>query len=122
MIQAGNATVFVTDMDRAIDFYTNVLGMKLRARYENHWAEVEVKDLVIGLHPKTDNSPAPGTPGAIQIGLSVEKSLDDVVSELTKKGVNFTGPIIDDKAGRFVSLGDPDGNPLYFWQTTHVSA
>ncbi len=30
MITGGNATVMVSDMDRAVDFYTRVLGLELR--------------------------------------------------------------------------------------------
>ena len=30
MISGGNATLYVKDFDKAVDFYTRVLGMKLR--------------------------------------------------------------------------------------------
>ena len=53
MITGGNATVYVSDMDRAVDFYVNLLGLKLGQRFGNHWAQIEVgQSLVIGLHPK----------------------------------------------------------------------
>ena len=32
MIKGGNATVFVSDMDKAVAFYTGVLGFKVRLR------------------------------------------------------------------------------------------
>ena len=49
MISGGNATVFVSDMDRAVRFYTEVLGLKLTNRFGNHWATVEAgKGLTIG--------------------------------------------------------------------------
>jgi catechol 2,3-dioxygenase-like lactoylglutathione lyase family enzyme len=38
MIAGGNVTVFVSDMDRAVAFYFNQLGLKLSQRFENHWA------------------------------------------------------------------------------------
>ena len=119
MIDGGNATVFVKDMDRAVAFYTETLGLPLRFRAGNHWAEVQAgKTLVIGLHPGSPNQPAPGTAGAVQIGLSVDEPIDDVVKELTGRGVHFTGPVInDDDAGSFALFNDPDGNSLYLWQT-----
>ena len=40
MFSSGIATVFVTDMDRAVKFYTDILGLKLMQRFENHWASV----------------------------------------------------------------------------------
>src|SRR5262249_25063037 len=71
MITGGNVTVYVSDIDRAVAFYVNQLGLKLSQRFGNHWAEVRVGDtLVIGLHPKSDKGPAPGTSGAMSIGLS----------------------------------------------------
>jgi len=41
MITGGNATVYVSDMDRAVSFYVNVLGLKLGQRFGNHWAEIK---------------------------------------------------------------------------------
>src|SRR5262249_26868336 len=40
MIHGGNATVYVSDMDRSVRFYTETLGLKLKHRFGNHWAEV----------------------------------------------------------------------------------
>ena len=52
MINGGNATVYVSNMDNAIQFYTEVLGLKLTNRFGNHWATVQAgTTLVIGLHP-----------------------------------------------------------------------
>ena len=112
MIEAGIATVFVTDMDRAVDFYTNTLGLKLRMRADNYWAEVVAGDLVIGLHPASPENAA-GVRGSIQIGLTVTESLDDAVKELASRGVAFAGPIVDDSAVRLAFFPDPDGNVHY---------
>jgi len=102
MIDGGNATLFVADMDRAVDFYTNVLGLKLRMRAGDHWAEIEAgRDLVLGLHPESDSAPKPGTRGSIQIDVPV---LEDVVAALEKRGVAFHGPIVDDKQVRLAFL------------------
>jgi catechol 2,3-dioxygenase-like lactoylglutathione lyase family enzyme len=37
MITGGNATVFVADMDRAVRFYTEAIGLKLTNRFANHY-------------------------------------------------------------------------------------
>src|SRR5215831_5142587 len=59
MFSSGNVTVYVTNMDRAVRFYTDVLGLKLAYRFGDHWASVELgKGLTIGLHP-TNEQPAP---------------------------------------------------------------
>jgi predicted enzyme related to lactoylglutathione lyase len=119
MIKGGNATVYVSDFEAAIGFYTKTLGLKLRFRAGMNWAEVDAGDgFVIGVHPATPHAPKPGTQGAIQIGLNVVEPLDAVVKRLTKAGVVFTSGLIDGgDAGRFVSLGDLDGNSIYLWQS-----
>lgn len=37
MISGGNATVFVSNMDAAVAFYTGILGMKLTNRFGDDW-------------------------------------------------------------------------------------
>jgi len=116
MITGGNVTVYVSDMDRAVAFYVDLLGLKLGQRFGNHWAEIHVGEtLVIGLHPKTDKGPAPGTRGAMSIGLTIDEPIDQVVQRLGAKGVRFHGPVVrDEKAGlSFAFLGDQDGNGIY---------
>lgn len=115
MIQSIAATIYVSDMDRAVDFYTKTLGLPLAGRWGNEYAGIDMgKGLAIGLHPvQSPNSPKPGSRGGIRIGFAVDKSLDDVVNELASRGVVFRGPIIDDGQVRLTFFGDPDGNDLY---------
>jgi len=120
MIRGGMTTIYVTDMDRAVDFYTQRLGLKLTYRAGNHWAGVDAGNgLQIGLHPASEKAPAPGTNGATIVGLSVTKPIDDVVATLRHKGVPFAGPILDDANGsvRLAYFNDPDGNELYLCES-----
>ncbi|MCA8960812.1 MAG: VOC family protein [Planctomycetes bacterium] len=118
MINGGNATIFVSDMDRAVDFYTNVLGLKLRMRAENFWAEVQAgSDMVIGLHPRSENALPPGTEGCIHLGFTVSEDLEELEKRLAGHHVKFSGPIKDDGPGRFAEIRDFDGNRIYFWET-----
>ncbi len=124
MIQGGNATVYVSDMSRAVKFYTETLGLKLRMRAGDHWAEVDAGGgLIIGLHPEVrPHGPRPGTRGAVTIGLGVTLPLEEVVSRLKKRGVAFHGPIADDKQVRLAFFADPDGNPLYLVEVVYAAA
>jgi predicted enzyme related to lactoylglutathione lyase len=119
MITGGNATVFVSNMDRAVEFYTQVLGLKLTNRFGDHWATVDAgKGLTIGLHPASPKYPAPGTKGAMMLGLEVNEPIAAVVAKLAEKGVSIKGSIVNDEgAGNFVHLEDPDGNEMYLWET-----
>ena len=115
MISGGNATIYVSNMDTAIRFYTEVLGLKLTNRFGNHWATVQAgTPLLIGLHPWSAKHPRPGTKGSVQIGLVV--SLDEPIAELAarlrKHGVQVSD-IIKSEEANYVSFTDPDGNPIY---------
>jgi predicted enzyme related to lactoylglutathione lyase len=117
MIASGNATIFVSNMDRAVQFYTEVLGLKLTNRFGNDWATVEAgKGLTIGLHPASPKYAAPGTKGATMVGLEIDEPIAEVVARLSKKGVQVKGSVVRSEAGNFVHLEDPDGNELYLWE------
>ena len=123
MISGGNATVFVSNMDAAVRFYTETLGLKLTNRFGDHWATVQAgTSLTIGLHPASSKYPAPGTKGAVRIGLEIDEPIEKAVSRLEKKGVRFDGPIIKDTSGSFAQFHDQDGNPMYLWETEKWSA
>jgi catechol 2,3-dioxygenase-like lactoylglutathione lyase family enzyme len=124
MFSSGNVTVYVSDMDRSVRFYTETLGLRLAYRFGNHWASVELgKGLTIGLHPSSGEMPA-GRPGSMSIGLELSGvTIYEAVEKLEQKGVRFDGPVNDEgKAGKFVGFHDPDGNQLYLAELnwTHV--
>ncbi len=113
MFSSGNVTVYVSNMDTAVRFYTETLGLKLAYRFGDHWASVEVgKGLTIGLHPASAQTPA-GRKGSMAIGLELAGSMKDAVKALAAKGVRFHDAVNEGKAGSFVSFDDPDGNLLY---------
>lgn len=117
MISGGNATVFVSNMDHAVQFYTEVLGLKLTNRFGDNWATVTAgKGLTIGLHPASPKYPAPGTKGAIMLGLEITESIDRAVARLVEKGVHMKGSVVRDTSGNFAHFEDPDGNEIYLWE------
>src|SRR5262249_32332219 len=116
MFSSGNVTVYVSDMDAAVRFYSETLGLRLAYRFGNHWASIELgKGLTIGLHPASQQMPA-GKPGSMAIGLELTGSIHEAMKTLAAKGVRFHGPANEAKAGSFVSFNDPDGNLLYLAQ------
>ena len=117
MITGGNATVFVSNMDRAVQFYTEVLGLKLTNRFGDNWATIDAgKGLTIGLHPASPKYPAPGAKGGIMLGMEIEGTIEKAVASLGKKGVQFKDSVVKSEAGNFVHLEDPDGNEIYLWE------
>jgi catechol 2,3-dioxygenase len=113
VIQGGNATIYVSDMQRAVDFYTGLLGLQLVFRAGEHWAQLDAGGMAIGLHPASAGNPAPGTPGSITVGLSVDVPIAEAVATLTAHGVAVRGPVPGGGGTALAFFADPDGNPLY---------
>jgi catechol 2,3-dioxygenase-like lactoylglutathione lyase family enzyme len=114
MFRSGNVTLYVTDMDRAVRFYQETLGLKLAYRFGDHWASVVLdKGLTIGLHPTREAHPAGDRKGSPAIGLELSGSITDAMKTLEARGVKFEGVADEGKAGKFAHFHDPDGNLLY---------
>jgi len=97
----------VSNMDKAVQFYTKTLGLALVEHYGEHYAEVKAPDLFIGLHP----SPADTVMGNnLSIGFGVTE-FDAVFEELSASGINLK----EEKDGwiRLAHFTDPDGNHLF---------
>jgi catechol 2,3-dioxygenase-like lactoylglutathione lyase family enzyme len=117
MFASGNVTVYVTNMDRAVRFYAETLGLRLAYRFGDHWASVELgKGLTIGLHPAQEVATSGGAKSGMSIGLELEGAIEDAVKSLEATGVKFHGIVQEGKAGKFAHFADPDGNPLYLAQ------
>jgi predicted enzyme related to lactoylglutathione lyase len=114
----GNASIYVTDIDRAVDFYTQKMGFPLKVRVGTEWAEIDAGNgLILGIHrARPPETVAAGTRGAINIELAVTRSLDDVVAELKARGVAFKGEILNYPAVRLATVLDPDQNEILLGQ------
>lgn len=105
-----NVTLMVANLDRAILFYTEILGLKLKSRFGNHWAEIAGPGITIGLHPTRE----PGASGDnMQIGIRVP-DIQNARSILIEKGIVFK--TTEDQV-RLSHFKDPDDNILYLVQT-----
>jgi predicted enzyme related to lactoylglutathione lyase len=111
-------TVFVSDQDRALDFYTNVLGLEKRAENPTpngpRFLSVGVKDqdFQLLLWPGT---PGRAEPAGDRIPASYTIETDDCrksVEELESRGVTFDGGILEYPFAYLAQFSDPDGNRL----------
>lgn len=99
----------VTDMDRAVGFYRDTLGLTVDEQ-QDEWSELSAKGLRIGLNGRPEESPN-GDGGAL-IAFTVDGDLEAEVEELKGKGVSFSGEVSEHPWGRIVPFKDPDGNDL----------
>jgi catechol 2,3-dioxygenase-like lactoylglutathione lyase family enzyme len=113
LFTGGNATIYVTDMNRSVQFYTETLGLQLAFRAGDSWAQIEAgRGLTLGLHVALHGVPSPGTNGAITVGFEVSRPIDEVAQELGRRGVAVRRPP-SDGAAKLAFFSDPDGNSLY---------
>jgi catechol 2,3-dioxygenase-like lactoylglutathione lyase family enzyme len=99
---------WTTDMDRAVTFYRDVLGLPLANRAGNEWAEFQAGPVRLALHGTEELSlPASGT-----VVFRVD-GLDEARWALQQRGVVFDGHE-SEVAGfaRFATFHDADGNPV----------
>lgn len=102
-------------MNRAIKFYTDTLGLKLKAHYGDQFAQVEAPGTIIALHPAAKGGPKAGNSESLSIGFAVD-NLEKAMAELKVKGVLFS-KVADDAQVKLAFFTDPDGNPLYLSQS-----
>ncbi len=111
-------SVLVSDQDKALDFYTNVLG--LEQRVENPTPDGP-RFLTVGV--KGDDFQLvlwPGTPGRAQpvqgrIPASITIETEDcrkACEELKSRGVEFETDVLEYPWGYVALFQDPDGNRL----------
>ena len=95
---------FVGDMDRAVKFYRDVLGLTLKFQSPG-WSEFETGETTLGLHPASATNP----PGAVELGFGVP-DLHEFHRELSEKGVQFAmPPTKQDFGGELAQFVDSEG-------------
>jgi predicted enzyme related to lactoylglutathione lyase len=110
--------VYVSDQDRALDFYTNVLGLEQRA--DNPTPDgprfltvgVNGQDFQLVLWPGT---PGQGVPvqGRIPAVCTFEtEDCRNAVETLESRGVKFETGVLEFPWGYVAPFQDPDGNRL----------
>ncbi len=112
----------VTDVQRAITFYTQMLGFNLDLANLPAFGQVSISNLKLILSgPGASGSrsmpdgrqQAPG--GWNRIVLQVE-DLPARIADLKQKGANFRNELEAGPGGRQIQLEDPDGNPIELFE------
>jgi lactoylglutathione lyase len=114
LIVEATVTILVSDLDRALHFYRDILGLALRKKNAKY-AEVEVHGFLLGLHLVEGDAAAANVTGNLSVGFRVE-DLKAEVARLVDRGLMFSSSIQEGAGGWFAYFQDPDGTPLYLWQ------
>jgi lactoylglutathione lyase len=95
---------FVADMDRAVTFYRDVLGLPLKF-HSAGWSEFVTGEIILALHPASQKNLA----GAVELGFNVP-DLDKFHQEMKAKGVQFSmPPTKQDFGGLLAQFVDSEG-------------
>lgn len=94
--------VYVNDMQRSIDWYSDVLGATPDVESE-HWTSYTVGGATLALH-LTDEA---ASPGSVELSLVATESLDTLAKRLTPHE-----EIQDQPFGRSFIVIDPDGTRI----------
>lgn len=102
---------YVSNMDRAITFYSDVLGLKLISR--DVVARFDIDGVLFELVPGLDEA-KPGRGGNGRLCLKVG-DIGQAIEYLRSK-TDRVGEIRKVENGRLASCEDPDGNEICLWQ------
>lgn len=102
-MQLNYAIKFVSDMDAAVRFYRDTLGLPLLFQ-SPFWSEFDTGETKIALHPASDENPA----GSVQLGLGVE-DLDRFHADAVASGIVFTSEPREVHGTRLARFRDVDG-------------
>ena len=102
---------YVSDMERAVSFYSDVLNLRLSSR--DVVARFDIDGVLFELVPSRDASKLRGD-GNARLCLKVD-DISQTVEYLKTKGTH-AGEIQKVENGKLVSFEDPDGNEIYLWQ------
>jgi lactoylglutathione lyase len=95
---------FVSDMDRAVAFHRDTLGLPLKFT-SPHWSEFATGETTLALHPASEKNP----PGSVELGIGVP-DLQKFYEDMSAKGVAFSmPPTKQDYGGMLAQFVDSEG-------------
>ncbi|WP_260704800.1 VOC family protein [Edaphobacter flagellatus] len=121
-VQVGHVHLKVANLERALNFYQNVLGLKVTQRIGNSAAFLSAGGYHhhIGLNTwesRDGEPPAPGTTGLYHLALLYpdRAALGDALKRLLKAGIQLDGAA-DHGVSEALYLRDPDGNGVELYR------
>jgi catechol 2,3-dioxygenase-like lactoylglutathione lyase family enzyme len=124
VVQIAEVAIVVTDLERSIRFYHEVLGLPIRDRSDTH-ATLRMGNGFVGLwlpgawalDPK-DGRPPLRLEGGCRQHFNFwihRRDVDAAVENLRQHGVKYYGPRYTKQGEAHIDFEDPDGHLLEYW-------
>jgi catechol 2,3-dioxygenase-like lactoylglutathione lyase family enzyme len=97
------AIKYVADMDRAVAFHRDALGLPLKFQ-SPFWSEFATGETTLALHAASEDNP----PGGVQLGYAAD-SLADFYARRDELGLSFTQPPTEMHGMNIARFTDVDG-------------
>jgi len=99
-LKMNHVIKFVADMDRAVRFYRDAVGLPLKFQ-SPEWSEFATGETTLALHPANDRN----KPGTVELGFTVPDT-NRFYEEMNAKGVHFSIPPAKQEWGRTLAQFD----------------
>ncbi len=109
----ANIWMPVRDIDRAVDFYENVLGLPIIKR-DGPWAEADANGLIVGLNGREPEGTQ--SEGGPVLTFRTDGSLEEAVEDLKGRGAVFPAEISEHDWGRVATFKDSEGNNIQLYE------
>jgi predicted enzyme related to lactoylglutathione lyase len=115
--------IVVNDLKKAIQFYTETVGLKLMEFHEQFgWAELEGHEGGARLGIAQAQKPEDGVPGQNAVPTFTVGSLENAVANLLKKGAKLIGSVQEVPGHvKLQTVTDTDGNKFQLAELIHHS-
>ena len=101
----------VTDMDKAVAFYRDILGLKVIGEIGKTWTEFDTGGFALSVGVYGAKPVKKGEKGNVSVGLAVD-DVKAAVEYLKGKGVQINMELQDFPPCHMASISDPDGNEI----------
>jgi len=106
--KVGNVILAVTDIDKSLEFYHEIIGLPIRSQRRS-WVDLGTSGALLSLHPASLTAQHIGS--SIENGITIGFLVGDVksaIEELRSKGVRIHRDIVKKDAGLNAVVMDPD--------------
>lgn len=103
----SSAYYVVKDMDKAVGFYQDILGLNIKFRDGDRWTQFDVNGVAVALADPSEGTVPPGGGGTVVLEVD---DLGEMRDKLTQNGVTVNDIVDMGEHGRYFTAVDPAGN------------